>query len=68
MRIKVRALAFGVVVAASSIASAEEQAVRLYAAGSLRGAMTEVALTLGPPEAVNACATSVIAPRRLPAA
>ena len=43
MRIKVRALAFGVVVAASSIASAEEQAVRLYAAGSLRGAMTEVA-------------------------
>ena len=38
-----RAIAFGAIVAASPIAAAEEQAMRLYAAGSLRGAMTEVA-------------------------
>ena len=43
MQMKVRAIAYGVIAAASSIASAEERAVRLYAAGSLRGAMTEVA-------------------------
>jgi ABC-type molybdate transport system substrate-binding protein len=38
----VRAIAFGIVFAASSVTGAEEQAMRLYAAGSLRGAMTEV--------------------------
>jgi ABC-type molybdate transport system substrate-binding protein len=51
-----RAIAFGVVFAASSVAGAQEQAVRLYAAGSLRGAMTEAAQAFtasgGPP--VNA--------------
>ena len=39
----VRAVAFGLVVAASPVADAEESPLHLYAAGSLRGAMTEVA-------------------------
>src|SRR5215470_613161 len=39
----VRAIVFAVAVAASSVATAQEPAMRLYAAGSLRGAMTEVA-------------------------
>ena len=38
----VRALAFGVAFAMSAAAGSEEPSVRLYAAGSLRGAMTEV--------------------------
>jgi ABC-type molybdate transport system substrate-binding protein len=49
----IRAIVLGVAVAASSLARAEEQAVRLYAAGSLRGAMSEVAQAFtaagGPP-------------------
>jgi ABC-type molybdate transport system substrate-binding protein len=38
-----RALVFSAILAAGSVAGAQEPAVRLYAAGSLRGAMTEVA-------------------------
>lgn len=49
----IRAIVLGVAVAASPPARAEERAVRLYAAGSLRGAMSEVAQAFtaagGPP-------------------
>jgi len=52
----VRAIAFGVLFAASSVMGAQDQAMHVYAAGSLRGAMSEVAQAFtasgGPP--VNA--------------
>jgi ABC-type molybdate transport system substrate-binding protein len=53
MLISHSAIALCMALIASSLASAQEQALRLYAAGSLRGAMTEVAQAFtaagGPP-------------------
>ena len=50
------AIAFGAVVAMSTVAGAQESGIRLYAAGSLRVAMTEVAqaFTASRGPAVNA--------------
>src|SRR5215471_9398441 len=49
----VRAIVFVVAVSASSLAAAQEATIKLYAAGSLRGAMSEVAQAFtsagGPP-------------------
>jgi ABC-type molybdate transport system substrate-binding protein len=63
----IRAVVFGIVVAASSTVAAEEQALRLYAAGSLRGAMSEVAQAFtaagGPPVSATFGASGLLRER-----
>lgn len=65
--LNIGAIAVGIVVAASSSAGAQEAAIRLYAAGSLRGALSDVAQAFtaagGPPVSATFGASGLLRER-----